>query len=107
MAGRPRPSRHLDHVSATPLTAVKRARWLTASYHPDGAGALGLGDHDLAALALLLLRPDLHVTVVDVDERPADTLAEPPAEVPAEVARTLAALGAPDEGPNPRSASPV
>jgi hypothetical protein len=36
-------------------------------------------------------------------ELPADALAE----LPAEVARTLAALGVPDEGPNPRSASPV
>jgi len=38
-----------------------------------------------------------------LSELPADALAE----LPAEVARTLAALGAPDEGPNPRSASPV
>jgi hypothetical protein len=69
MAGRPRPSRHLDHVSATPLTAVKRARWLTGGYHLDGAALLCLGDHDLTALALLLLAPELDVTVVDVDER--------------------------------------
>ncbi|HEX6675955.1 MAG TPA: bis-aminopropyl spermidine synthase family protein [Actinomycetes bacterium] len=69
MAGRPPPSRHLDHVSATPLTAVKRALWLTASYHLDGAAVLCLGDHDLTALALLLVHPELDVTVVDVDER--------------------------------------
>jgi N4-bis(aminopropyl)spermidine synthase len=69
MAARPDPSRHLDHVSATPLTAVKRARWLTASYQLDRAAVLCLGDRDLTALALLLRRPDLDVTVVDVDER--------------------------------------
>jgi len=69
MDGRPRPSRHLDHVSATPLTAVKRALWLTASYYLDGASVLCLGDHDLTALALLLVHPELDVTVVDVDER--------------------------------------
>jgi hypothetical protein len=69
MAGRPAPSRHLDHVSVTPLTAVKRARWLTASYQLDRATVLCLGDRDLTALALLLLQPDLDVTVLDVDER--------------------------------------
>ena len=69
MAGRPEPSRHLDHVSATPLTAVKRARWLSASYQLDRAAVLCLGDRDLTALALLLLQPGLDVTVLDVDER--------------------------------------
>jgi N4-bis(aminopropyl)spermidine synthase len=69
MAGRPDPSRHRDHVSVTPLTAVKRARWLTASYQLDRAAVLCLGDRDLTALALLLLQPDLDVTVLDVDER--------------------------------------
>jgi N4-bis(aminopropyl)spermidine synthase len=68
MAGRPGPSRHLDHVSATPLTALKRARWLTATYQLDRAAVLCLGDRDLTALALLQLQPGLDVTVVDVDE---------------------------------------
>ncbi|MGH8907368.1 MAG: bis-aminopropyl spermidine synthase family protein [Egibacteraceae bacterium] len=67
------PVQRLDHVSVTPATAVKRALLLTTGYDLAGASVLCLGDHDLTSLALLRLRPDLDVTVVDVDE---DVLAQ-------------------------------
>ena len=68
LQGLPRPVRHLDHVSATPLTCIKRALFLGEAYHLSGAAILCLGDHDLTCLALCLLYPDLDVTVVDIDE---------------------------------------
>ncbi len=63
------PVRHLDHVSATPLTCIRRALFLTKNYELAGAKILFLGDHDLTSLALALVRPDVEMTVVDVDER--------------------------------------
>jgi len=69
MAGLPAPDRHLGHLSATPDTAVARARFLLDNYDLSRAAVLCLGDHDVTSLALLQQRPDLAVTVVDVDER--------------------------------------
>lgn len=63
------PVRHLDHVSATPLTCVQRALFLAKNYELTGAKILFLGDHDLTSLALALVRPDVAMAVVDVDER--------------------------------------
>ncbi|MFG1921272.1 bis-aminopropyl spermidine synthase family protein [Cryptosporangium sp. NPDC048952] len=68
-AAAPPPRRALDHVAATPETAVRRALWLDAHFDLDGAHLLCVGDHDLTALATCLLRPGLTATVVDVDER--------------------------------------
>ncbi|MFI5955176.1 bis-aminopropyl spermidine synthase family protein [Cryptosporangium sp. NPDC051539] len=68
-ASAPPPRRSLDHVAATPETAVRRALWLDASFDLDGAHLLCVGDHDLTALTACLLRPSLTATVVDVDER--------------------------------------
>lgn len=67
----PAPKRALDHVAATPETAVRRALWLDAHFDIGSVGAhlLCLGDHDLTALTTCLLRPELTATVVDVDER--------------------------------------
>ena len=65
----PPPRRALDHVAATPETAVRRALWLDAHFDLPGSHLLCVGDHDLTALAACLLRPELTATVVDVDER--------------------------------------
>lgn len=61
--------RALDHVSATAETAARRARWLDETFDLPGAHLVCVGDHDLTSLAVLAIRPDLRVTVVDVDER--------------------------------------
>ncbi|MFC5007927.1 bis-aminopropyl spermidine synthase family protein [Dactylosporangium cerinum] len=61
--------RALDHVSATAHTAARRARWLDETFDLAGAHLVCVGDHDLTSLAVLAVRPDLRVTVVDVDER--------------------------------------
>ena len=65
----PAPDRHLDHVGATPITALKRALFLTEQYDLSGASVLLLGDHDMTSLALALLKPSLMLNVADVDER--------------------------------------
>jgi N4-bis(aminopropyl)spermidine synthase len=69
MDGLPAPVRHLDHVSATPATAARRARFLAETFDLDRASMLCLGDHDLTSLALLQVAPAAEVAVVDVDER--------------------------------------
>ncbi len=66
------PVRHLDHVSATPLTCLKRALFLAKTYELGGATILMLGDHDLTSLALAQVVPGLAITVVDSDERILD-----------------------------------
>jgi len=63
-----RPVRHLDHVSATPLTCLKRALFLAKDYELGGATILLLGDHDLTSLALAQVAPGIAITVVDSDE---------------------------------------
>ncbi len=67
-----RPVRHLDHVSATPLTCLKRALFLAKNYELGGATILLLGDHDLTSLALAQVAPGIAITVVDSDERILD-----------------------------------
>jgi N4-bis(aminopropyl)spermidine synthase len=69
MGGLPAPVRDLDHVPATPATAVRRARFLAETFDLGGASVLCLGDHDLTSLALLQVVPGVEVAVVDVDER--------------------------------------
>jgi len=66
------PVRHLDHVSATPLTCLKRALFLSKNYELAGAKILLLGDHDLTSLALAQVSPSVDITVVDLDERILD-----------------------------------
>ena len=66
------PVRHLDHVSATPLTCPKRALFLARNYELGGASILLLGDHDLTSLALARTVPGVAITVVDSDERVLD-----------------------------------
>ncbi len=58
-----RPVRHLDHVSATPLTCLKRALFLARNYDLRGATILLLGDHDLTSLALAQVAPGVAITV--------------------------------------------
>jgi len=67
-AGLPAPVRALDHVLATPDTVARRARLLRERYRLAGAHVLLLGDRDLTSLALALLAPEAHITVVDADD---------------------------------------
>jgi len=67
-----RPVRHLDHVSATSLTCLKRALFLAKNYDLGGATILLLGDHDLTSLALAQVASSIAITVVDSDERILD-----------------------------------
>lgn len=69
LSKRPSPNRHLDHVAATPLTALKRALFLDNQYDLSCASVLLLGDHDMTAIALALLDPTLTLAVADIDER--------------------------------------
>jgi hypothetical protein len=64
----PAPNRDLDHVEATPETAVKRARFLHETYWLDGAHLICVGDRDLTSLAVATVSPGVRVSVVDVDE---------------------------------------
>jgi predicted methyltransferase len=66
--GAPGPRESLDHVSATAMTAVRRALWLDSTFDLDGARLLCVGDHDLTSLALAAVNPRVVVTVVDVDD---------------------------------------
>jgi N4-bis(aminopropyl)spermidine synthase len=68
-AGLPPTRWELDHVPATPETAVRRAHALSANFDLAGRHVVCLGDHDLTSVALALLVPEVEVTVVDVDER--------------------------------------
>lgn len=72
LSERPQPDRHLDHVAATPLTALKRALFLSTQYDLSDASLLMLGDHDMTAVALALINPDLDLAVVDIEERLLD-----------------------------------
>jgi branched-chain polyamine synthase A-like protein len=75
-AGLP-PSRwRLDHVPATPETMVRRALHLAEEYELAGSSVLCLGDHDLTSLAVGLVAPDVELTVVDIDERILDHVAD-------------------------------
>ncbi|HEX4814350.1 MAG TPA: bis-aminopropyl spermidine synthase family protein [Nonomuraea sp.] len=69
VAGAPRARHVLDHVSATPETALRRALLLGARFWLRGTRLLCVGDHDLTSVAVKLVHPETDVTVVDVDER--------------------------------------
>jgi N4-bis(aminopropyl)spermidine synthase len=64
----PRARADLDHVPATPETAVRRALWLDSSYDLAGAVLLFVGDHDLTSLAVGQVSPGADLVVVDIDE---------------------------------------
>ncbi|MFC7341048.1 bis-aminopropyl spermidine synthase family protein [Saccharopolyspora griseoalba] len=65
----PPPTTALDHVTATPETALRRAEWMRDNYDLAGAKVLCLGDHDLTSLALSIVEPRAQMRVVDLDER--------------------------------------
>ncbi len=65
----PRSRRDLDHVAATPETALRRAMLLGARFSLPGAHVLFVGDHDLTSLAATMVHPEVTATVVDIDER--------------------------------------
>ncbi|MFC7328369.1 bis-aminopropyl spermidine synthase family protein [Marinactinospora rubrisoli] len=67
------PSRaDLDHVAATPATALRRALLLDGRFALAGRRLLCVGDHDLTSLATTLVRPEAEAVVVDIDERMLD-----------------------------------
>ena len=66
--GAPAARRDLDHVAATPETALRRARWLDDEYDLATTPLLFVGDHDLTALAVTLVNPAAQAVVVDIDE---------------------------------------
>ncbi|GAB4084976.1 hypothetical protein GCM10028784_16060 [Myceligenerans cantabricum] len=68
VAAAPRPRRALDHVPATPETAVRRALWMDGTYDLAGATLLCAGDHDLTSIVTCLRNPAARAVVVDVDE---------------------------------------
>ncbi len=64
-----RPVRHLDHVSATPLTCLKRALFLARNYELRGATVLSLGD-----LRALVVEGEQSLVVLEkgtLEEEPA------------------------------------
>jgi branched-chain polyamine synthase A-like protein len=75
-AGLPPARWRLDHVPATPETMARRALHLAGEYELDGASVLCLGDHDLTSLAVGSVVPEAGLTVVDIDERILDHVAD-------------------------------
>jgi len=69
IAGTPAARSELDHVQATPETAVRRALWLDSTYDLRGAVVLCVGDHDLTSLAVGQVTPGVRIVVADIDER--------------------------------------
>ncbi|MEV5411911.1 bis-aminopropyl spermidine synthase family protein [Thermopolyspora sp. NPDC052614] len=69
VAAAPVSRKALDHVAATPETAVRRAVWLDGVFELAGRRLLCVGDHDLTSLAVCQVNPAVAVTVVDIDER--------------------------------------
>jgi hypothetical protein len=67
--GAPAARRDLDHVAATPETALRRAMWLDDEYDLATTPLLFVGDHDLTSLAVTLVNPDARAVVVDIDEQ--------------------------------------
>lgn len=68
VAGAPAAVRALDHVPATPVTALRRALWLDGTFDLGGATLVCVGDHDLTSIALCLVNPRVNVVVADLDE---------------------------------------
>ncbi|MFI5708992.1 bis-aminopropyl spermidine synthase family protein [Kribbella sp. NPDC051620] len=68
IAAGPKPVRALDHVPATPTTAVRRALWMDGSFDLAGSTLLCIGDHDLTSIATCLVNPKVKAIVVDIDE---------------------------------------
>lgn len=66
--GAPGPRADLDHVTATPETLLRRARWLANITPEVGLRLLCVGDHDLTSLAACLVCPRVQAVVVDIDE---------------------------------------
>ena len=68
--------KQLDHVSASALTCLKRAVFLTRNYGLAESNILFLGDHDLTSIALAHFCPGIETTVVDVDEAVLDYISD-------------------------------
>ncbi|WP_106586702.1 bis-aminopropyl spermidine synthase family protein [Murinocardiopsis flavida] len=72
VAEAPRPRVDLDHVAATPMTALRRALFLDTRFALAGRRLLCVGDHDLTSLAATLVNAETEAVVVDIDERMLD-----------------------------------
>lgn len=72
VADAPRPRVDLDHVAATPMTALRRALFLDVRFDLAGRRLLCVGDHDLTSLAATLVGAGTEAVVVDIDERMLD-----------------------------------
>ncbi|RCV50739.1 bis-aminopropyl spermidine synthase family protein [Marinitenerispora sediminis] len=72
VAEAPPPRTDLDHVAATPETALRRAALLAGRFALSGRRLLCVGDHDLTSLAATLVQRDAEAVVVDIDERMLD-----------------------------------
>ncbi|TDD72351.1 putative methyltransferase [Jiangella aurantiaca] len=68
VAGAPKAVQALDHVPATPVTALRRALWLDGTFDLDDATLVCIGDHDLTSIAMCLVNPRVRVVVADIDE---------------------------------------
>lgn len=68
IAAAPKPVKTLDHVPATPATAVRRAVWMDGSFDLAGSTLFCVGDHDLTSIATCLVNPEVKVIVADIDE---------------------------------------
>ncbi|RIQ22543.1 bis-aminopropyl spermidine synthase family protein [Jiangella rhizosphaerae] len=68
VAGAPKAVQALDHVPATPVTALRRAWWLDGTFDLDGATLVCIGDHDLTSIAVCLVNPRARAVVADLDE---------------------------------------
>jgi predicted methyltransferase len=73
---RPEPSPQLDQAFATPETALRRALYMLEEGDLDGRDVLFLGDDDLTSIAAGLLNVAKGITVIDIDERLLDVIAD-------------------------------
>ena len=73
---RPEPSPQLDQAFATPETALRRALYMLEEGDLEGRDVLFLGDDDLTSVAVGLLKVAGGITVIDIDERLLDVIAD-------------------------------
>ncbi|MGH3246561.1 MAG: bis-aminopropyl spermidine synthase family protein [Trebonia sp.] len=76
IAGAPAARSELDHVQATPETAIRRALWLDSTYDLRDAVLLCVGDHDLTSLAVGQVAAGARIVVADIDERTLEYIDE-------------------------------
>ncbi|MFW9923911.1 MAG: bis-aminopropyl spermidine synthase family protein [Candidatus Thorarchaeota archaeon] len=73
---RPKPLTELDQAFGKPITAISRAYMLLQNNDLEGKNILLLGDDDFTSLAIGLLKTSAKVTVLDIDQRLLDLIAQ-------------------------------